>query len=100
MQRAIPLEEREFIYFLRKLYRFARALEVLRGRPLYTREFLGIMRSWGDSHELLKELELLGLVERYVDYCRSSRRKCVYNRLSKRGAELLELLERIITMIK
>jgi len=99
MQKAIPFGDKELVYLLRRVYSFARALKVLRNSPLYTREFLIIMRSWGESHRLLKELESLGLVERYTDYCRSGRRRCVYNRVARKGEEFLELLEKIVAII-
>lgn len=89
------------VEILRKIYRFAKALRILEEKdPLYTREFLRIISDWGDSFELLKEMSSIGLIERYVDYCRGSRgRKCVYNRVTKKGKELLILVDRLISLV-
>lgn len=84
---------------IRKIYRYARALELLEKEPLYTREFLRTINSWGDSFELLKEMQRCGLIERYVGFCHNSRRKCVYNRVSEKGREFLSLIRRIVAMI-
>lgn len=85
---------------LKKIYRFVRALKVLEKGPLYTREFLGIMSDWGDSFELLKEMERLGLIERYRENCKESvNRKCVYNRISNKGRELLSLIDDLLLFI-
>lgn len=86
---------------LKKIYKFTRALRILEQGPLYTREFLSIASDWGDSFELLKEMKKLGLIERYIDYCRGSRgRKCVYNRINNRGREFLLLVNRLMEMIE
>lgn len=84
---------------MRKIYRYARALEFLEKRPLYTREFLRTINSWGDSFELLKELQRCGLIERYVGFCYNSRRKCIYNRVSEKGREFLSLIRKLVAMI-
>ncbi|MEM4970008.1 MAG: hypothetical protein QXE01_02005 [Sulfolobales archaeon] len=98
-QELLSLEEGEFLDTLRKIYRYVKALQVLKKRPLYTREFLSVLRSWGDSHALLKELEALGLVIRYTDYCRSSKRKCVYNKISAKGDKLLNIIGELSRLI-
>jgi hypothetical protein len=92
-------DESEFLDVSRKIYKYVKVLQILKKRPLYTRELLRILRSWGDSHALLKELESLGLVFRYIDYCISSKRKCVYNKISEKGIEFLTLLESLLLLI-
>lgn len=84
---------------MRKIYRYARALELLEKRPLYTREFLRTINSWGDSFELLKEMYRHGLIERYAGFCYDSRRRCVYNRVSEKGREFLSLIRRLVEMV-
>ncbi len=98
-QELLLLEEDEFLNLLRKIYRYARALQLLKKKPLYTREFLAILGSWGESHMMLKELESLGLIIRYRDYCRFSKRRCVYNRVSAKGDKLLETLGEILKLM-
>lgn len=93
------LEESEFLNLLRKIYRYARALQVLKRKPLYTREFLTLLGSWGDSHILLKEMESLGLIVRYHGYCRSSKRRCVYNKVSTKGDKLLDALGELLKLM-
>jgi hypothetical protein len=93
------LEESEFIDLLRKIYRYARALQLLKRKPLYTREFLTLLGSWGDSHILLKEMESLGLIVRYHGYCRSSKRRCVYNKVSAKGDKLLDVLGELLILM-
>jgi len=78
---------------LRALVRLLTAVEdfsLAHGRDPYTRELLGVLRSWGYGESILLLAWDLGLVERYDDYCNErSRRVCRFNRLSERGREFL-----------
>ncbi|HWQ17717.1 MAG TPA: hypothetical protein VNL13_07815 [Sulfolobales archaeon] len=85
---------------VKKIYRFVRVLKVLEKRSLYTRELLSIMNSWGETFELLKEMNRLGLIERYKDRCGETVNKiCVYNRVTSKGREFLSLIDRVLEII-
>ncbi|MCG2863988.1 MAG: hypothetical protein L7G99_06165 [Vulcanisaeta sp.] len=70
------------------------------GRDPYTRELLGILRSWGYGESILLLAWDLGLVERYDDYCdEQSKRVCRFNRLSKRGREFLRHYNELLKLL-
>jgi hypothetical protein len=88
---------------LRALVRLLTAVEdfsLAHGRDPYTRELLGVLRSWGYGESILLLAWDLGLVERYDDYCdERSRRVCRFNRLSKRGRELLRHYNELLKLL-
>jgi len=70
------------------------------GRDPYTRELLGVLRSWGYGESILLLAWDLGLVERYNDYCNEqSKRICRFNRLSKRGREFLRHYNELLKLL-
>ena len=99
-QRGLVSIHDEMLEAVKKIYRFARILRVLEKRPLYTRELLNIMSSWGETFELLKERNELELIERYRSRCGESiNRICVYNRITSKGKEFLSLIDRLLEII-
>jgi len=88
---------------LRALARLLSAIEDFsqsHGRDPYTRELLGILRSWGYGEGILLLAWDLGLVERYDDYCNEqSKRVCRFNRLSKRGREFLRHYNELLKLL-
>ncbi|MEM2300830.1 MAG: hypothetical protein QXR14_01310 [Sulfolobales archaeon] len=99
-QRGVISVHDEMLETVKKIYRFARVLKVLEKGPLYTRELLNIMNSWGETFELLKEMSRLELIERYRSRCGETiNRICVYNRITGKGKEFLFLIDRLLEII-
>jgi hypothetical protein len=81
-----------------KIHRYLKILRILRGKPMYTRQLLNIIGSWGDGYSLIIEMSSLGLIERYTAPCQNTHdagqlRWCKYNKISEKGLKILEALE-------
>ena len=81
-----------------KIHRYLKILRILRGKPMYTRQLLNIIGSWGDGYSLIIEMSSLGLIERYTAPCQNTHdtgqlRWCKYNKISDKGLKILEALE-------
>jgi hypothetical protein len=81
-----------------KIHRYLKILRILRDRPMYTRQLLNIIGSWGDGYGLIVEMSSLGLIERYTAPCQNAQdagqlRWCKYNKISDKGLKILEALE-------
>jgi len=55
-----------------KIHRYLKILKILRDRPMYTRQLLNMVGSWGDGHSLVVEMSSLGLIERYTAPCQNT----------------------------
>ncbi|MDK2464726.1 MAG: hypothetical protein QI223_08150 [Candidatus Korarchaeota archaeon] len=84
-----PVEEGEVLAILVRKPSAIRILRILRERgELYTRRLLSLVGGhWDRSHATLNWLASVGLVERRPDGRR------VWNSITRRGEEILELLE-------
>ena len=83
-----------------KIHRYLKILRILRDRPMYTRQLLNIIGSWGDGYSLVVEMSSLGLIERYIAPCQNAQdagqlRWCKYNKISEKGLKILEALEEL-----
>ena len=84
-----------------KIHRYLKVLKILRGKPMYTRQLLNIIGSWGDGYSLIIEMSSLGLIERYTAPCQNTTqdagqlRWCKYNKISDKGLKILEALENL-----
>jgi hypothetical protein len=81
-----------------KIHRYVKILRILRGKPMYTRQLLNTIGSWGDGYSLIIEMGSLGLIERYTAPCQNTQdagqlRWCKYNKISEKGLKILEALE-------
>jgi DNA-binding MarR family transcriptional regulator len=76
---------------LLRLLRTIAEVKAAEGRWPYTRELLEHLRTWGYGQDVLEEAVRRGLVERYEGKC-SSRRPCVFNRLTEKGEAVLKLM--------
>jgi hypothetical protein len=84
-----------------KIHRYLKVLKILRGKPMYTRQLLNMIGSWGDGYGLIVEMSSLGLIERYTAPCQNTNidagqlRWCKYNKISDKGLKILEALEEL-----
>ena len=70
-------------------------LLILYEGPRYTRELLSILKMWDDGQRLIKIAANYGLIKRKWGLCHvgvRSRRKCLWNYLTKKGEEILKKL--------
>ena len=76
---------------LLRLLKTIAEIKAARGRWPYTRELLTHLRSWGYGQEVIEEAVRRGLLERFEAKC-TSRRPCVYNKLTEKGEAVIKLM--------
>ena len=72
-----------------------RLLVTIRDREYHTRELLNMLGEWGYGHKLLLKAYKLGLIDRKRVKPKGKGNWRVYNKLTKKGKEVIRLAQRI-----